>query len=203
MSKIDKCHAAPKRLLDNLAIRVCEWHGPISRQWLEVQFQCIGEIRLVEDGTKFGFGNQLLIVCFVHNPCQSVWLGQCHLAKKQINPVNLLVYWETGEKEPRCLTTNLPNRQMTRRYYSRRMWIEEMFEDFEKHGFDLKVRCYVIFFACLVLPWLWICSNFGSFFIPPFICMGELKLNVYLISYGALVIYYNITYDIINCNSYF
>jgi hypothetical protein len=217
------------RLLDNPAIRVRAWYEPIARQWLEAQFRNIGEIRLIVDGTKIGFGHQLLIVCLayrkrsipiawtwvnhvrghsiagkhlallayvrtllpkgatvflvgdtefgpveilrqldiwrwfyvlrqkasthvwlneqqgwkdfgssVQKPGQSVWLGQGCLAESQIYPVNLLAHWEIGEKEPWCLATNLPNRQMTLNHYARRMWIEEMFGDFKKHGFDLE-----------------------------------------------------------------
>jgi hypothetical protein len=217
------------RLLDNPAIRVREWYEPIARQWLEAQFRCIGEIRLIVDGTKIGFGHRLLIVClayrkrsipiawtwvkhgrghstagkqlallayvrkllpkgaaaflvgdsefgpvevlrqldtwgwfyvlrqktnthvwlneqpgwqdfgsFVQKPGQSVWLGQCYLAENQIYPVNLLAHWQIGEKEPWCLATNLPDRHMTLIYYARRMWIEQMFGDFKKHGFDLE-----------------------------------------------------------------
>jgi hypothetical protein len=217
------------RLLDNPAIRVREWYEPIARQWLKAQFRCIGEVRLIVDGTKIGFGHQLLIVClayrkrsipiawtwvkhvrghstagkqlallayvrkllpegavvflvgdtefgpvdvlrqldswswlyvlrqktsthvwlneqqswqdfgsFVQKAGQSVWLGRGCLTESQIYPVNLLAHWEIGEKEPWCLATNLPNRQMTLSYYARRMWIEEMFGDFKKHGFDLE-----------------------------------------------------------------
>lgn len=75
---------------------------------------------------------------FVTKPGQSVWLGPCYLAESQIYPVNLLAHWQTGEKEPWCLATNLPDSPMTLSYYVRRMWIEEMFGDFKKHGFDLE-----------------------------------------------------------------
>ena len=217
------------RLLDNPAIRVREWYEPIARHWLEAQYQCIREIRLIFDGTKIGFGHQLLIVClayrkrsipiawtwvkhvrghstagkqlallayvrkllpkgaavflvgdtelgpvevlrqldtwrwfyvlrqktsthvwlneqqawqdfgsFVQKAGHSVWLGQGYLAENQIYPVNLLVHWGSGEKEPWCLATNLPDRRMTLSYYARRMWIEETFGDLKKHGFDLE-----------------------------------------------------------------
>ena len=36
------------------------------------------------------------------------------------------------------MLTNLPDAALTLRYYRRRMWIEEMFGDFKKHGFDLE-----------------------------------------------------------------
>lgn len=54
------------RLLNNPAIRVREWYEPIAREWLESQFRNLGEIHLVVDGTKIGFGHQLLIVCLAY-----------------------------------------------------------------------------------------------------------------------------------------
>jgi hypothetical protein len=217
------------RLLSNPAIQVREWYEPIARQWLEAQWHHLGEIRLIVDGTKIGFGHQLLIVSlayrkraipiawdwvtyvkghsnaskqlallayvrsllpagaavflvgdsefgsvavlhqldewrwfyvlrqkadtcvwldqqnawhtfgsFIQKPGQSIWLGKGCLTAKHLYPVNLLVHWKVGEKEPWCLATNLPYRCMTLRYYSRRMWIEEMFGDMKKHGFDLE-----------------------------------------------------------------
>jgi hypothetical protein len=217
------------RLLNNPAIRVREWYKPIARDWLEAQFRHLGEIRLIVDGTKIGFGHQLLIVCleyrkraipiawtwvthvkghsrasqqlallayvrslipagaavflmgdsefgsiavlrqldrwrwfyvlrqtadtgvwvdetsgwqafgsYIQKPGQSIWLGSGYLTFKEIYPVNLLVHWKVGEKEPWCLATNLPDRQMALRFYARRMWIEEMYGDFKKHGFDLE-----------------------------------------------------------------
>jgi hypothetical protein len=217
------------RLLDNAAICVQEWYEPVARQWLETQLRYIGEIRLIVDGTKIGFGHQLLIVCltyrkraipiawtwvkhvrghstaskqltllayvrkliparaavflvgdcefgavavlrqldqwhwfyvlrqktdtgvwlnekcgwqpfgnYIQDPGQSIWLGRSCLTAKEIYSTNLLVHWKIGEKEPWCLATNLPDRRMTLAYYARRMWIEEMFGDLKKHGFNLE-----------------------------------------------------------------
>ena len=217
------------RFLDNPAIRVREWYEPIARQWLQAQWQCMKEIRLIVDGTKIGFGHQLLMVslayrrraipiawtwvrqvrghssalkqlallnyvrlllpigapvflvgdcefgsvevlkwldqwrwfyvlrqksdsgvwlqnstewkpfaCFVHQAGQSRWLGHGYLTASHIYPTNLLAHWQSGEKEPWCLASNLPDRDLTLRYYRRRMWIEEMFGDLKKHGFDLE-----------------------------------------------------------------
>ena len=75
---------------------------------------------------------------YIHKPGQSIWLGSGYLTVKEIFPANLMVHWESGEKEPWCLATNLPDRGMALRFYRRRMWIEEMFGDFKKHGFDLE-----------------------------------------------------------------
>jgi len=217
------------RLLDNPAIRVREWYDPIAREWLEAQLRHIGEIRLIVDGTKIGFGHQLLIIClayrkraipiawtwvkhvkghstaakqlallayvrqlipvgaavflvgdcefgavavlrqldrwhwfyvlrqktdtgvwlnekrgwqpfdsYIHGPGESIWLGRGYLTASKIYPVNLLLHWQTGEKGPWCLATNLPDRRLALAYYARRMWIEEMFGDLKKHGFDLE-----------------------------------------------------------------
>jgi len=217
------------RFLDNPAIQVREWYEPIARRWLQIQWRCLGEVRLIVDGTKIGFGHQLLMVAlayrkraipiawtwvkhkrghssaikqmallnyvrkllpvgtavfligdcefgsvevlkwldqwrwfyvlrqksdtciwleqengwkpfdsFVTEAGQSRWLGHAYLTARSIYPTNLLAHWQVGESEPWCLATNLPDRIMTLRCYRRRMWIEEMFGDLKKHGFDLE-----------------------------------------------------------------
>jgi hypothetical protein len=50
----------------------------------------------------------------------------------------LLAHWATGEKEPWLLASNFTDRSIALRFYQRRMWIEEMYGDFKKHGFDLE-----------------------------------------------------------------
>jgi len=75
---------------------------------------------------------------WVKKPGQSRWLAKCWLAESEIYPVNVLIYWASGEKEPWLLATNLPDRKMTLQAYRRRMWIEEMFGDLKRHGFDLE-----------------------------------------------------------------
>ncbi len=217
------------RFLDNPAIRVRQLYSPIARQLLELQARHLGEIRLIVDGTKVGFGHQLLIVAvayrrralpiawtwvkgakghssatkqlallaYVHglipkgmpvllvgdsefgavpvlrqldawgwwyvvrqksnhqvkllgegdwqdfgalidHPGQTVWLGPALLTAQHAYPVNLLAHWKRGEDEPWLLATNLPCRQAALRAYRRRMWIDEMFGDLKKHGFDLE-----------------------------------------------------------------
>jgi len=51
---------------------------------------------------------------------------------------NFLAYWQVGEKEPWLLATSFDTPQPTGRAYRHRMWIDEMFGDFKKHGFDLE-----------------------------------------------------------------
>jgi DDE family transposase len=217
------------RFLANPAIDVHSWYKPIAKAWLQSQFERVGEVRLIVDGTKVGFGHQLLMVSLayryravpiawtwvkyvrghssgkqqvsllkyigsllpkgapvfmvgdsefgsiavlwqleqwhwfyvlrqkgntglwlneqtgwqrmedlVHHAGQSTWCLKAYLTQQQIYPVSALIYWQIGEKEPWCLATNLPDPTLTVRYYRRRMWIEEMFGDFKKHGFDLE-----------------------------------------------------------------
>jgi hypothetical protein len=74
----------------------------------------------------------------IQKPGQSVWLGKGYLTVAHIYRINLLTHWKRGEKEPWCLATNLPDKGMALRFYRFRGWIEEMFGDFKKHGFDLE-----------------------------------------------------------------
>ena len=69
---------------------------------------------------------------------QSCWLGAGYLTQADIYPVNLLAHWKSDEQEPWCLATNLPDKQLALACYKRRPWIEEMFGDLKKHGFDLE-----------------------------------------------------------------
>ena len=69
---------------------------------------------------------------------QSTWCPKAYLTEQHIHPVSALIHWQIGEKQPWCLATNLPDASLTLRYYRRRMWTEEMFGDFKKHGFDLE-----------------------------------------------------------------
>ena len=218
-----------ERFLDNEAIKVREWYKPIAKQWIAAQWKHVGEIRLIVDGTKIGFGHQLLMVSlayrrrsipiawdwvkqvrghsgakkqiellkyvktllpkkivvflvgdsefgsiqvmkqlnqwhwryalrqksntgfrvgkfgawqtlgsFVSKASDSVWLPNGFLTQQHVFSVSVLVHWAPGEKEPWCLATNISDRKLVLQCYRRRMWIEEMFGDLKKHGFDLE-----------------------------------------------------------------
>lgn len=217
-----------RRFLNNPAIRVRKWYKPIASEMLECQMKSSGAVRLLLDGTKIGFGHQLLMVAiayrrraipiawtwvrckrghssafkqlallaYVHRlipaDCsvlvcgdsefgainvlrqldkwnwnyvlrqkesysvklanldwqsfggliekagQSLWFEGALLTKKHAYQVNLLAHWRQRENEPWLLATNLPTMKVALAAYRRRMWIEEMFGDFKKHGFDLE-----------------------------------------------------------------
>jgi hypothetical protein len=217
------------RFLASSAVDVRSWYRSTAKVWLVTQAQQVGELRLIVDGTKIGFGYQLLMVSLAYRHravpiawswvrhvrghstavkqiCllkyvkslispetpvflvgdsefgsiavlqqikqwrwffvlrqkgntglwldeqtgwqrldglvqlagQSAWYPNASLTQSDIFPVSVLIYWQIGEKQPWCLATNLPDASLTLRYYRRRMWIEEMFADFKKHGFDLE-----------------------------------------------------------------
>jgi hypothetical protein len=217
------------RFLANEAIDVRSWYKPVAKAWLASQFERVGEVHLIVDATKIGFGHQLLMVSLafrrravpiawswikyvrghstgkqqisllkyvrillpmgtpvfvvgdsefgsilvlrqlevwhwfyvlrqkgntglwieeqtdwqrmddlVSQAGQSIWYSRAYLTQQHIHPVSALIHWQIGEKQPWCLTTNLPDASLTMRYYRRRMWTEEMFGDFKKHGFDLE-----------------------------------------------------------------
>jgi len=70
------------RFVDNPAIRVREWYEPIARQWLQAQWRCLGEIRLIVDGTKVGFGHRwagLISLFYIKNIIITT--------KRQVNPL--------------------------------------------------------------------------------------------------------------------
>lgn len=62
------------------------------------------------------------------------------LTISQAYPVgaNLLLFHASGEDKPWYLVTNLRAAAPVLQAYRRRMWIEEMFGDMKKHGFDLE-----------------------------------------------------------------
>jgi len=85
-----------RRFLDNSAIRVREWYKPIARQWLEAQWRCLGEIRLIVDCTKVGFGHQLLLVSLAYRkraiPISWTWVKHVRGHSSAFKQLALLGY---------------------------------------------------------------------------------------------------------------
>jgi hypothetical protein len=90
----------------------------------------------------------------IQQPGQSVWMEEVLLTLKHALPVNLLAHWEKSEKVPWLLATNLLSRQETLQAYRRRMWIEEMFGDLKRHGFDLESTHLHHFLRLSRLTWI-------------------------------------------------
>ena len=87
------------RFLENPAIHVREWYEPIARYWLEAQRQCLGEIRLIVDGTKVGFGHQLLMVSLAYRrraiPIAWTWVKHVRGHSTAYKQTALLKYVKT------------------------------------------------------------------------------------------------------------
>ena len=60
----------------------------------------------------------------------------------------LLAYWAPGENRPWLLATNLSHPTATLHLYRHRMWIEEMFGDWKRHGVDIETT-HLCHEACL------------------------------------------------------
>jgi hypothetical protein len=55
-----------RRFLDNSAVRVRPWYAPLARRLLAEAAAAHGEVRLVVDASKVGFGHQLLMVAIAY-----------------------------------------------------------------------------------------------------------------------------------------
>ncbi len=108
---------------------------------------------------------------YIHKAGRSLWLGKTYLSKAHRYSTNLLIDWKIGEEEPWCLATNLPDLGTALRFYKRRMWIEEMFGDLKKHGFDLE------------------CSMLQSFVRLSRLTLAVAFLYVWLVSTGSRTIH--------------
>jgi hypothetical protein len=62
MSKVGRL----SRFLANEAIDLRSWYKPITKAWLQSQFERVGRIRLIVDDTKVGFFHHLLIVSLAY-----------------------------------------------------------------------------------------------------------------------------------------
>ena len=87
------------RFLDNPAINVREWYQPIAQQWLQAQWQCLRELRLIVDGTRVGFGHTLLMVSLAYRkraiPIAWTWAKQVRGHTKAYKQLALLNYVRT------------------------------------------------------------------------------------------------------------
>jgi len=84
------------RFLDNPAIRVREWYEPIARDLLQSMANTVGEIRLIADGTKVGFGHQLLMIAIAFRgralPIAWTWVRKPKGHSSAVKQLALLAY---------------------------------------------------------------------------------------------------------------
>jgi len=84
------------RFLDNPTIRVREWYEPVARHLLECAAKTSGEIRLIANGTKVGFGHQLLMVAIAFRgraiPIAWTWVKCVKGHSSAVKQLALLAY---------------------------------------------------------------------------------------------------------------
>jgi hypothetical protein len=84
------------RFLDNPAIRVREWYEPVARNVLQAMADTVGEVRLIADGTKVGFGHQLLMVAVAFRkraiPIAWTWVRKSRGHSSATKQLALLAY---------------------------------------------------------------------------------------------------------------
>jgi hypothetical protein len=66
------------------------------------------------------------------------WLGWTVLTRTHKHFTHFVAFWRKGQSEAWWLATNQRSIRAAVKLYRRRMWIEEMFADFKRHGFDLE-----------------------------------------------------------------
>jgi hypothetical protein len=84
------------RFLGNPAIRVREWYEPIAKDVLQAMANTIGGIQLIADGTKVGFGHQLLMVAVAFRrraiPIAWTWVRKSRGHSSAAKQLALLAY---------------------------------------------------------------------------------------------------------------
>jgi len=90
------------------------------------------------------------------------WYTHAIVTRKHLYHTHLLAYWATGAKEPWLLMTNLSDSRLALKSYRQRMWIEEMFGDWKRHGVCLEQThlrgrdhlSRLVFLVALLYLWL-------------------------------------------------
>lgn len=84
------------RFLNNPALRVRRWYEPVARRLLEDVVHHGLEIRLIVDGTKVGFGHQLLMVAIAYRrraiPLAWTWVKKARGHSSAYKQLALLAY---------------------------------------------------------------------------------------------------------------
>lgn len=91
-------------------------------------------------------------------PGMSRWWQRVQVTQSDPMRTAVVLHWQPGEKRPWYLVTNQPGLTETLCLYRRRMWIEELFGDLKRHGFDLEASrlCHFLRLSRLVLAVCWL-----------------------------------------------
>lgn len=134
-----------------------QWHYVLRQQKSH-------RVKLPSDSLWHAFGD------LISRPGQRLWFPAAKLTRQWAYDVNLVAWWQPGEKDPWLLATNLPSLNTALKSYQRRMWIEAMFADFKRQGFDLESTHLRHFqrlsrlTLAVVLLYVWLVS-YGSYII--------------------------------------
>jgi hypothetical protein len=96
---------------------------------------------------------------------QPFWYLHGLLTQQHRYHTTLLAYWALGENRPWLLATNLSHPTATLRLYRHRMWIEEMFGDWKRHGVDIETshlrheECLSRITFAVALWYLWLITR--------------------------------------------
>lgn len=84
-----------ERLLNNPALQVRSWYEPMARSWLQ-SAAASGEVRLIVDGSKVGFGHQLLMIAVAYRrrsiPIVWTWIKGARGHSSARTQIALLAY---------------------------------------------------------------------------------------------------------------
>jgi hypothetical protein len=84
------------RFLANETIDVRSWYKPVAKAWLASQFERIGEVGLIVDGTKVGFCHQLLMISLAYRrravPIAWTWVKHVRGHSPAKQQISLLKY---------------------------------------------------------------------------------------------------------------
>jgi hypothetical protein len=66
------------------------------------------------------------------------WRENARLTARWQKRTHLFAVQRWTDKDPWLLASSLPTARETRQVYARRMWLEELFGNFKKHGVDVE-----------------------------------------------------------------
>ena len=101
----------------------------------------------------------------VNKPGESKWIKSALLTASHKYQTNFLAHWQLKEKQPGLLATNSTNKYHALEIYRQRMWLDEMFGDPKKHGFNVE-QTHLIHFRrlsrlllCVLWLYVWVIAT--------------------------------------------